>query len=223
MDHQVKRPGKKSLQSAHRGLPDGFVYLADEIPSLEFDLCYATTDNFVGTRIDGYFAARAILTREASVALGNVQEELSESGLGLKIFDSYRPQRAVDQFVRWTAAADDPGSKRKYYPDIDKKSLIPEGYLAMQSSHSRGSTLDLTIVSISAEIPEELDMGTPFDYFGPESWPDSNTVSQAQKENRMMLRSLMDQNGFRPLKQEWWHFTLADEPFPDTYFDFPVA
>ena len=211
-----------SRQEIEGILPEGFVYLADAIPSLVYDLRYATGDNFVGARIEGYEAARAILTSAAAAALAGVQQELEKAGMGLKIFDSYRPQRAVNQFVRWTTVADDPEAKRKYYPDVEKGLLISEGYIAAKSSHSRGSTLDLTIISSASAGPEELDMGTPFDYFGPESWSGSDAVNPVQRRNRVLLHDLMNQNGFRPLKQEWWHFTLAGEPFPDTYFDFPV-
>jgi D-alanyl-D-alanine dipeptidase len=203
-------------------LPRGFVYLTDFLPDIQLDLRYTGTNNFIGRRIDGYVEPRAILTRQATEAVSQVLSVLRERGLGLKVFDTYRPQRAVDQFVRWTSDTDDKATKVQYYPDVDKGLLIESGYIAAQSSHSRGSTLDLTIVSMNSDVPVELDMGTPFDYFGPESWPESDAVTAVQRTHRMLLKGLMGDHGFKPLKEEWWHFTLGDEPFPDTYFDFPI-
>ena len=188
--------GATYFQSVLAELPEGFVYLADVIPSIHVDLHYASETNFVGVRVDGYNGTRAILTRQAAEALSGVQMELGDSVLGLKVFDSYRPQRAVNHFIRWASGTDDKATKAQYYPDVDKDQLISSGYIAEKSRHSRGSTLDLTIVSLASDSREELDMGTQFDYFGPESWPDSDAVTPSQKANRMMLQSLMGRYGF---------------------------
>lgn len=203
------------------GLPQGFVYVDELIPTAQFDLRYATENNFMGQKVDGYLAPRCILTRQAAEALRNVQSTLAPFGLGIKIFDAYRPQRAVDHFVRWGRDVKDTRMKAAYYPNIDKSRVFEEGYVATRSSHSRGSTVDLTIVSLVAPH-EELDMGSGFDFFGPESWPEHPTFSPAQRAHRMLLQTVMKQHGFNPYDKEWWHFTLANEPFPDTYFDFPV-
>lgn len=204
-------------------LPPGFVYLDEVIPDIQQELRYRSDDNFVGERIDGYLAARAILSRAAAQALAGVQRELRPFGLGLKVFDAYRPQRAVDHFVRWAEDLNDTRMKQAYYPDVAKRDLFSEGYIAARSSHSRGSTVDLTLVAL--DVPPaaaELDMGTGFDYFGPESWPRYAGATPAQRAHRLLLRSLMLNHGFTPYPREWWHFTLADEPFPETWFDFPV-
>jgi D-alanyl-D-alanine dipeptidase len=187
------------------------------------DIRYYTNHNFVGERIDGYAVPRAILTAEAADALGRVQKELSRFGLGLKIFDAYRPQRAVAHFVRWAKDLDDVRMKKEFYPGIDKENLFRDGYIAGKSSHSRGSTIDLTIVSLDARSPGvELDMGTSFDCFGPRSWISCLELEPGQRANRMLLQEVMEKHGFKPYPQEWWHFTLAEEPYSDTYFDFPI-
>jgi D-alanyl-D-alanine dipeptidase len=201
-------------------LPDGFVYLKDIIPGIQLDMRYYGSNNFLGTRVDGYQQSVCIITKSAALALKNVQEELNRFGLGLKVFDAYRPQMAVDQFVRWADDPHDIKTKNEYYPDLNKQELIPEGYIAMKSSHSRGSTADLTIIDLATL--NELDMGTRFDYFSPKSWPDNLSVSPAQRANRMLLQQIMLKHGFSPLKEEWWHFTLKSEPHPDQYFNFPV-
>ena len=204
-------------------LPPGFVYLDAVIPDIRLDLRYCTARNFVGGRIDGYRAPRAILSREAAEALAKVQEELRPFGLGLLVFDAYRPQRAVDHFVRWAQDLQDTRMKAEFYPDVDKQNLFREEYIAARSSHSRGSTVDLTLVALGAPPGDAgLDMGTDFDYFGPESWPDYAGITPARRAHRLLLRSLMLQHGFKPYPKEWWHFTLANEPFPETWFDFPV-
>ena len=203
-------------------LPEGFVYLDEALPDLVADLHYATRNNFVGQPIDGYRHANPVLSAPAAAALAGVQAALRPFGLGLKVFDAYRPQRAVDHFVRWGNDLDDQRTKPRYYPEVEKKNLFKEGYIAARSSHSRGSTVDLTIVSFDrAGSVRELDMGSHFDLFGPVSWPDSPKVPAQQRANRMLLQSLMSAHGFAPYAQEWWHFTLRDEPYPDTYFDFP--
>lgn len=180
-------------------------------------------DNFVGERIRGYQSNRCITTVDLANALKDVQLEFADKGLRLKVFDAYRPQSAVDHFVAWAKDLDDTLMKSKYYPDVPKSSLFTEGYIADKSGHSRGGTVDLTLVYTEGKNRGlEMDMGSSWDFFGPKSWPSSNEVSPAQKANRMLLQSTMIDHGFKPLKEEWWHFTLQKEPFPDTYFDFPV-
>lgn len=204
-------------------LPQGFVHADEIVPGLVTDLRYAGSDNFVGAPVDGYEAARVVLTAQAAEALKAVQADLKPFGLGLKIFDAYRPTQAVAHFVRWASLPDDPASKHTYYPDIDKARLFEEGYVATRSSHSRGSTVDLTLVILARDgTPIDLDMGTRFDFFGPESWPDYTDLTGEQRSNRLLLKLVMERHGFTPFDKEWWHFTLKDEPFPDTYFDFPV-
>ena len=196
--------------------PTPFVNLTDELPEVILDLRYAGSDNFVGSPIDGYEAGKCLITHEAAEALEKVQVAARAQGLQLKVFDAYRPQRAVDHFVRWAKDLDDTLMKARYYPEVKKSELFEKGYIAAKSGHSRGSTIDLTLVD---EQGIELDMGTGWDYFGPASWPGSDAVTPEQKDNRMLLRLLMVEHGFKPLKEEWWHFTLKNEPFPETYFD----
>jgi D-alanyl-D-alanine dipeptidase len=206
---------------ASAALPHDFVYLDAVVPDIRTDMRYSGRHNFVGQRIDGYLAPRAILTREAANALEQVQAELRPFGLGLLVFDAYRPQRAVDHFVRWAENLDDAVMKDRYYPDVDKANLFRDGYIAARSGHSRGSTVDLTI--IDAASGDELDMGTPWDFFDPSSAPLSAAVFAEQRANRMLLRSLMLKYNFEPVTEEWWHFTLVEEPYPNTYFDFPIT
>ena len=203
-------------------LPAGFVYIDDAIPDIRLDIRYYTEGNFMGRRVEGYEGPVGILSEQTAAALKRVEAELNAFGLGLKIFDAYRPQRAVDDFVRWAQDPGDRKMKSRYYPTVEKESLLPEGYIAERSGHSRGSTVDLTIVALGSEGTKELDMGSGWDYFGPESWPRSNAVTPVQRAHRMLLQVLMVKQGFKPLAQEWWHFTLEDEPYPDSYFNFPV-
>ena len=181
---------------------------------------YAGADNFVGKRIDGYLAPKAMLSSPALAALERAQQSLALLGLGLKVFDGYRPQRAVDHFVRWASDLADTQQKAIFYPNVDKANLFSDGYIAERSGHSRGSTVDLTVIDLATG--EELDMGTPWDFFDLRSWPASDKPNAQQRANRALLRSTMLAQNFRPLETEWWHFTLNDEPFPDTYFDAPV-
>ncbi len=212
-----------ALADERPALPEGFVYLDQAIPGLVMDLRYITEHNFVGEPIDGYRHGHAVLSAPAADALTKVQAALHPFGLELKVFDAYRPQRAVDHFVRWGRDLDAQETKAHYYPDVDKQNLFKEGYIAARSSHSRGSTVDLTLVSRDERGQvHELDMGSPFDFFGPVSSPHSPQVSAQQRANRMLLHRLMRTHGFAPYAQEWWHFTLEDEPWPDTYFDFPT-
>lgn len=201
----------------------GFVDAARVVPGLQLDIRYYGTHNFVGRRIDGYEAPRCLLTREAAAALGAVQRDLALLGLGLKLFDCYRPARAVAHFVRWAKAPRGPADqaqKAEFYPEVDKRHLFRDGYIAARSGHSRGSTLDLTLVGLASG--RELEMGSPYDFFGPRSWPADRSVPLRAQANRRLLAAVMQRRGFRPYDKEWWHFTLADEPFPDRYFDFPV-
>ena len=203
-------------------LPDGFVYIEDVISDIVVELKYATGDNFVGQPIDGYRHGHAILSEPAAAALAEVQDALRPVGLGLKVFDGYRPQRAVNHFVRWGRDLDDQRTKPDYYPGVAKQDLFDEGYIASQSGHSRGSTVDLTIVyRDEAGTLHKLDMGSPYDFFGPTSWPASPVVTAQQRANRALLQNLMATHGFNSYTKEWWHFTLANEPYPESYFDFP--
>jgi len=201
-------------------VPDNFIYLTEVIPYVEFDLRYYSDNNFIGQPIPGYHGNALIVSLQSAIALKKVQQDLAYSNFALKFFDAYRPQQAVDYFVRWANDPDDIRMKAQYYPNVDKDELIPKGFIAAKSSHSRGSTVDVTIISL--ENGQELDMGTPFDLFDQKSWPSDTTVSVQQRANRQLLRSVMSKHGFAGLEEEWWHFTLFDEPYPDTYFDFPV-
>ena len=201
-------------------VPDNFIYLTEVIPRLCFDLRYYSDDNFIGQPIPGYHANVIIVTLQAAMALKKVQQDLAYSNFSLKIFDGYRPQTAVDYFIRWANDPDDQRMKATYYPNMDKDEIIPKGYIVEKSSHSRGSTVDLTIMS--NDDGRELDMGTAFVVFDQKSWPSDTTVTVQQRANRQLLRSVMSKHGFVGLEEEWWHFTLRDEPYPDTYFDFPV-
>jgi len=204
-------------------LPKGFVYLKSVVPDIVLDMRYCTNDNFIGRPIDGYMSCRCIITEAAAKALKEVQDELKRFSLGLKVFDTYRPQRAVDNFVRWAKDLQDTNMKSKHYPDVAKKDLFKKGYIFGKSGHSRGSTVDLTIIYLDARNrPHELDMGTGFDFFSPKSWPEDSTMTPQQRGNRMLLQLVMEKHGFIPYAKEWWHFTLKGEPYPDTYFDFPV-
>ena len=200
-------------------IPKDFLYLKYFIPHIVIDLKYYTNDNFIGSKINGYKRNKCIITKEAANALRHVQNDLKHFGYGIKIFDAYRPQKAVDHFVRW-AQNNNRKMKAIYYPDINKKKLFKEGYIASKSGHSRGSTVDLTIIDLNTG--QELDMGTIYDYFGHESWVDYTDLNYNQKTNRSLLQSVMKKYGFKSLKEEWWHFTLHNEPFSDKYFDFNV-
>ena len=201
-------------------LPEGFVLVGEAIPDALLDIRYYTTYNFVGARIAGYEAPVAVLTREAADALKLVSDDMKQQGLRLVIYDAYRPQRAVDHFARWAEDIADTRMKAVFYPDVDKADLFEKGFIARRSGHSRGSTVDLTL--LDEATGKLLDMGGPFDFFGELSHPDYAGVTAQQHENRMLLQSAMMKRGFKPLSTEWWHFTLVDEPYPKTFFDFPV-
>ena len=201
--------------------PSGFTVLAEYIPSVVQEIRYYSTYNFVGDRIDGYEEPCAIVTKEAARALKGVSNELAALGFRLKIFDAYRPVSAVKHFIFWGIEDQDIRMKPYFYPDLEKQELFVKGYIASRSSHSRGSTVDLTLLDMKTGM--EVDMGSPFDFFGEISHPDYEGITRRQYENRMLLRDAMLRNGFEPLDCEWWHFTLKDEPYPDTYFEFPVS
>lgn len=209
-----------------------FVAITDVVPDAILEIRYYSTYNFVGARIDGYLEPTALLTREAADSLKSVSDDLNAQGYRIKIYDAYRPQMAVSHFVRWGKDLNDTTMKPYFYPNVDKSRLFELGYIAEKSGHSRGSTVDLTIVDMTTG--KELDMGGVFDWFGPESHPDcggnpetseyrpNDTITAEQFHNRMILRAAMLRHGFQPLDCEWWHFTLKNEPFPNTYFTFPV-
>lgn len=201
-------------------LPENFVYVSKIIPDIALEIRYCGANNFMGKPVDAYRESVAILTKPAAKALAQVQEELKKQGYRLKIFDAYRPQSAVDQFVEWARDEADTINKKSFYPEIDKSQLFTLGYISSKSGHSRGSTVDLTI--IDAETGEELDMGSPYDFFGSISSHNSEGINKEQRENRKMLKHIMMKNGFRPYPEEWWHYTLRKEPYPETYFNFPV-
>jgi zinc D-Ala-D-Ala dipeptidase len=204
-----------------QAMPAEFIDAATVVDGLVVDMRYFSADNFVGTRIDGYEAPRCLLTRPAAEALAAAQRDLTRRGLGLKVYDCYRPARAVAHFVRWARDLDDVARKPDYYPDVDKRDLFRLGYIAERSGHSRGSTVDVTLVrrAGSRSAPE---MGTPFDFFSPKSWPADNSVGKTARHNRAVLAAAMTRAGFETYEQEWWHFTLRKEPFPASTFDFPV-
>ncbi|MCR5109275.1 MAG: haloacid dehalogenase-like hydrolase, partial [Lachnospiraceae bacterium] len=198
-----------------------FVIVSDIIPDVILEMRYYSTYNFVGDRIDGYEEPVALLTKEAATALKEVSDDLKEQGYRLKIFDAYRPQMAVDHFVNWAKDTEDVRMKEYFYPELEKADLFPQGYIMEKSGHSRGSTVDLTLFDMQTE--KEVDMGGTFDYFGELSHPDYKGITDEQYENRMILHDAMTEHGFDPYAEEWWHFTLKDEPYPDTYFTFPVS
>ena len=203
-------------------LPEGFIYLSEVDPSIEQDVRYATNNNFTGKVVPGYHKETIILTKEAAESLSKAQQSLAQYGFGLKIFDGYRPTRAVESFVAWSKTPDDLEIKSRYYPGIEKNSLLGT-YIMSESSHSRGSTVDVTIIDLKSK--KELDMGTEFDFFGPESNTDFLDLSEDIKSNRALLAFAMEASGFKGYKYEWWHFTLTDEKFtrsPEDHFDFIV-
>ena len=218
-----------------------FVTLTDAVPDAILEIRYYGTYNFVGARVDGYEQPTALLTKQAAAALKAASDAVMAQGYRLKIYDAYRPQKGVDHFVRWAADLADTAMKPYFYPDLDKSVLFDQEYIMAKSGHTRGSTVDLTLFDMTTE--KEVDMGGTFDWFGPESHPDfcgnpetgeytgdnsaspsdpKRSITEQQFKNRMILRKAMLDGGFKPLDTEWWHFTLRDEPFPDTYFTFPV-
>lgn len=230
-------------QNVETQRPADFVNVQKISPHIQTDMRYFTPHNFVGRRIHGYNAPVCLLTKPAAQALQTVVERLLPMGLTLKVYDCYRPQTAVNDFAAWAKDLNDVKMRTEFYPTVDKTRLFDEGYIAYQSGHSRGSTLDLTIVPLGSQIPaydpkrkpasctspaqqrvpdNSLDFGTGYDCFSPVSHPDDQSVSAQQRANRLLLQSMMEQAGFKRLDTEWWHFTLVNEPYPSTYFDFPV-
>lgn len=216
-------PAPVASPASTASVPDGFVYLTDAVPDAIQEIRYASTYNFVGEPIEGYEAPTAILSVEAAAALRVAGDALRNRGYVLKVFDAYRPQRAVDHFVRWAADPGDERMKDAFYPEVDSSRLFEDGYIAERSGHSRGSTVDVTLVD--AATGREVWMGTPFDFFGPASHHGAGEevgVDADAAANRLILRDAMVAAGFVPLPEEWWHYRLEEEPHPDTYFDFPV-
>ncbi len=201
-------------------MPEHFVYLEEIDSTIIQDIRYATPNNIIGRSVEGYCAHRCILTRPVAEILSRIQKELAPQSLGLKVFDCYRPQMAVDDFYQWSQDVSSQETKAQYYPRINKFDLFKLGFFIQKSGHSRGSTVDLTLVNL--EHNTELDMGTPFDFMDELSYPSNMTISNEQHKNRMILRNIMLKYHFIPLATEWWHFTFENEPYKDTYFNFPI-
>lgn len=232
-----------SVQLFSQNIPEGFVEIREVIPDIILDLRYLTNHNFLGVSVEGYKSEKCFITKKAADSLAKVQAELKRFGLSLKIYDAYRPQRAVNHFVRWAKDLSDTLTKKEFYPTIDKSRLFEDGYIAEKSGHSRGSTIDLTIVPIplpyqpAFDVNDQcecfesidkrfkdnsIDMGTGYDCFNVHSHTENPDLTPQQRANRLLLKSLMDKYGFKNLPEEWWHFTLRNEPFPTTYFDFEI-
>jgi D-alanyl-D-alanine dipeptidase len=210
-----------STAEVHKdGLPEGFVYIDELIEDCIADAKYWGTDNFAGRRIDGYESPLVVMTREAAACCVRAADILRGRGYWLKIYDAYRPQRAVDDFARWVADVNDIRRKPIHYPRVDKKDFFALGYVAERSGHTRGSAVDLTLVD--AQTCQELDMGTVFDFMDPRSHIAAQGLTDQQEANRAILRDAMMASGFEAYAFEWWHFSLRQEPYPETYFDFSV-
>jgi len=237
----LQPPGSRKGESIDTNLrPDGFVSLTDIDSTIELDIRYRTSNNFVGRPIAGYRGAKCILTREAAAALVRAQKQANERGYSLKVYDCYRPRRAVADFVAWAEDAADTRMRLGFYPSIAKNELFARGYIAEKSGHSRGSTVDLTLISLSSPRPQQpepepddcrrganaiggtLDMGTAFDCFDERAHTDHTGISHRARVHRDLLRRAMLRRGFSAYAKEWWHFTLGAEPFPHRYFDFEV-
>ncbi|WP_284322661.1 M15 family metallopeptidase [Dyella acidisoli] len=223
--------------------PHDIVDVSKTIPQMQFDMRYFSSHNFVGRQVHGYEEPACLLTASAVAALKQVEDKLLPMGLTLKAYDCYRPQSAVDDFAHWATDPNDAKMKAEFYPAVPKDRLFDEGYVAAHSGHSRGSTIDLTIVPLGSTIPSvdgkttlvdcaapaavrvpdnSLDFGTGYDCFNEASHPSFKNISAQAKANRLLLQSLMVDAGFVSIDTEWWHFTLNNEPYPNTYFDFPV-
>lgn len=225
-------------------MPDKFTDIQKIIPDIMLDIRYYTAHNFVGERVDGYLAPKCYLTKDAALALAEVQKELEPYSLSLKIYDCYRPQRSVSHFVRWAKEIENTKTMKEFYSTVDKRNLFRDGYIAEKSGHSRGSTVDLTISPSPAPkqadyipgqplfecyLPAEkrfadnsIDMGTGFDCFHELTHTANPNITRQQKINRLLLKSLMEKHGFKNYDMEWWHYTLRNEPYPDTYFNFVI-
>ncbi|MDG0812517.1 M15 family metallopeptidase [Cohnella rhizosphaerae] len=225
-DADVRASGVKSSEPAEtpaakqRKLPKGFVYLDEVIPSAVYEIRYYSDYNFVGARVDGYKAPYAVMTQQAAKALQAVAADLAAKGYKLVVYDAYRPQKAVDHFIRWSKDPKDQKTKDVFYPDTDKRKLFKLGYLASKSGHSRGSTVDLSIAGL--KTGKAVDMGGSFDFLGPVSAHGAKLANAAQTANRNLLKKAMEKRGFKAYDKEWWHYTLAKEPYPKTYFNFDV-
>ncbi|CDN42545.1 MULTISPECIES: M15 family metallopeptidase [Paenibacillus] len=215
----AKQGVKPVAEKKHR-LPEGFVYLDEVIPTLKSDIRYYTDYNFVGRRLDGYKAPYAILSEQAAQALKAVSDDLAVKGLGLLVYDAYRPVKAVQQFMSWSKDGDDTAMKDVFYPQVDKADVFKLGFVSSRSGHSRGSTIDLTTYSLKTGKP--TDMGSPFDFFGEISSHATKQIGAVQAANRAVLKKAMEKRGFHPYSKEWWHYTLEKEPFPKKYFDFDI-
>ena len=205
-----------SAQKMH----EDFVYLKDVDASIQTELRYFSHQNFIGKPIDGYQKDCIILTKLTAEALQKIQANLKKEGLSLKVFDAYRPQQAVNHFVKWAKILNDTLMKKEYYPNVPKSQLFQLGFIASKSGHTRGSTVDITLIKLNTK--KEFDMGSAYDFFGEESHPFYKKITKKQQENRLFLRKIMVENGFSSYDNEWWHFTLKNEPFPNTYFNFPI-
>lgn len=200
--------------------PEGFVYLQEVIPDMELEVRYYDNNNFMGRPVNGYTKPVIIISRAAATSLNLVAADLRKEGYRLKVFDAYRPQRAVNNFVEWAKDPSDTLTKAEFYPLISKDRLFDLGYIASRSGHTRGSTIDLSLVQ--ADTGKELDMGSSYDFFGDISHHGTGKISKQQEINRNILRDAMLRHGFKLYSAEWWHYSLPNEPFPDTYFDFPI-
>ncbi|MGV6808656.1 MAG: M15 family metallopeptidase [bacterium] len=207
-------------QTYHNDPPSDFVNVAKIIPSIRVDIRYATCNNFLGESVEGYRAGIALLTQAATHALAHAQQHALALGYSLVIFDAFRPIRAIQHFHRWANQAENPALKQRFYPHLSKQDLFTKGYIAQQSSHSRGSTVDLSLLDCATD--KLLDMGTEFDFFGEASWLDYQYITKQQQNHRALLQEVMTQAGFQPFPMEWWHFTLINEPYPTQAFDFEI-
>jgi D-alanyl-D-alanine dipeptidase len=200
---------------------DDFVFLDEFVPGIRWDAKYATWDNFTGKPVDGYVANRIVGTRALCSALESVQEKAASLGFGLLVWDGYRPQRAVNRFLSWSEEPEDGRTKQRHYPNISRAEMFEEGYVATKSGHSRGSTVDLTLYHLATG--ELAAMGGGHDLMDAVSHHGAQGIERVEANNRQHLRSIMEDCGFSSYEREWWHYTLKDEPYPDTYFDFPIA
>lgn len=202
-------------------MKNGFAFLDELLPGVRWDSKYATWDNFTGKPVDGYEVNRIVVSDAMANALRQAKERASLLGYGLLILDGYRPQRAVNSFLRWSAQPEDGSTKAAYYPNIERSEMISKGYIATRSGHSRGSAVDLTLYRLDTDAL--LPMGSSFDFMDERSHHTSNAVSSHEAENRQILCALMEASGFEPFAYEWWHYVLKNEPYPTTYFDFPIS
>ena len=209
-----------SFVASTQSLPKGFVYLSNIDASIQKELRYLSTNNFIGKPINGYHKDVVIVSEKTALALQKIQQIFLKDSLSLQILDAYRPQQAVEHFVKWAKDLKDTLRKQDYYPSVPKSELFAQGYIASKSGHTRGSTVDLTLVNLKTN--QEVDMGSTYDFFGKISHPYNKVITEIQQKNRMLLRTVMLKNGFQPYENEWWHFTLKKEPFPKTYFNFPI-